>query len=179
MHFTYIAAIFLMHFKYIAAIFLMHFRLHDIRQQGFVQSCLKSWLQHSSIAINTKFAYLSVMNVAEALSCSLISKSYLAFHHLQCWQNAGWDIGNRADFKQSYKFPFSMASESLVNQTTRSSQRLFLVEERAWQHWGVGAVYFCHVMIHVIYSDHTLFWKLSCALLRLGSLSYLEWQCSK
>ena len=30
--------------------------------------------------------------------------------------------------------------------------RLFLVEERAWQHWGVGAVYFRYVMVHVIYS---------------------------
>ena len=38
--------------------------------------------------------------------------------------------------------------------------RLFLVEERAWQHWGVGAVYFCYVMVHVIYSDHTLFLKI-------------------
>ena len=40
--------------------------------------------------------------------------------------------------------------------------RLFLIEERAWQHWGVGAVYFRYVMVHVIYSDHALFLKLSC-----------------
>ena len=38
--------------------------------------------------------------------------------------------------------------------------RLFLIEERAWQHWGVGAVYFRYVMVHVIYSDHTLFLKI-------------------
>ena len=38
--------------------------------------------------------------------------------------------------------------------------RLFLVEERAWQHWGVGAVYFRYVMVHVIYSDHALFLKI-------------------
>ena len=38
--------------------------------------------------------------------------------------------------------------------------RLFLIEERAWQHWGVGAVYFHYVMIHVIYSDHALFLKI-------------------
>ena len=35
--------------------------------------------------------------------------------------------------------------------------RLFLVEERAWQHWGVRAVYFRYVMINMIYSDHALF----------------------
>ena len=40
--------------------------------------------------------------------------------------------------------------------------RLFLIEERAWQHWGVRAVYFRYVMIHGIYSDHVLFCKLSC-----------------
>ena len=38
--------------------------------------------------------------------------------------------------------------------------RLFLVEERAWQHWGVGAVYFRYVTVHVIYSDHALFLKI-------------------
>ena len=38
--------------------------------------------------------------------------------------------------------------------------RLFLVEERAWQHWGVGAIYFRYVTIHVIYSDHALFLKI-------------------
>ena len=38
--------------------------------------------------------------------------------------------------------------------------RLFLVEERAWQHWGVGAVYFRYVMVHVIYSDPALFLKI-------------------
>ena len=31
--------------------------------------------------------------------------------------------------------------------------RLFLIEERAWQHWGVGAIYFRYIMI---YSNHTL-----------------------
>ena len=38
--------------------------------------------------------------------------------------------------------------------------RLFLVEERAWQHWGVGAVYFRYVTVHVICSDHALFLKI-------------------
>ena len=38
--------------------------------------------------------------------------------------------------------------------------RLFLVEERAWQHWGVRAVYFRYVMVHVIYSDRALFLKI-------------------
>ena len=38
--------------------------------------------------------------------------------------------------------------------------RLFLVEKRAWQHWGVRAVCFRYVMIHVIYSDHTLLLKI-------------------
>ena len=38
--------------------------------------------------------------------------------------------------------------------------RLFLVEERAWKHWGVGAVYFRYVMVHVIYSNHALFLKI-------------------
>ena len=37
--------------------------------------------------------------------------------------------------------------------------RLFLIEERAWQYWGVGAVYFRYVMVHVIYSDHALFFE--------------------
>ena len=31
--------------------------------------------------------------------------------------------------------------------------RLFLIEERAWQHWGVVAIYFRYVMIQLIYSD--------------------------
>ena len=38
--------------------------------------------------------------------------------------------------------------------------RLFLVEEKPWQ--GPRVIYFRYVMIHVIYSDHALFWKLSC-----------------
>ena len=38
--------------------------------------------------------------------------------------------------------------------------RLFLIGESAWQHWGVGAVYFRYVMIHVIYSDHAIFLKI-------------------
>ena len=38
--------------------------------------------------------------------------------------------------------------------------RLFLIEERAWQHLGVGAVYFRYIMVHVIYSDHALFLKI-------------------
>ena len=38
--------------------------------------------------------------------------------------------------------------------------RLFLVEERAWQHCAVGAVYFRYIMVHVIYSDHALFLKI-------------------
>ena len=38
--------------------------------------------------------------------------------------------------------------------------RLFLVEERAWQHWGVRAVYFRYVMVHVIYSNRALFLKI-------------------
>ena len=38
--------------------------------------------------------------------------------------------------------------------------RLFLIEERAWQHWEVGAVYVHYIMIHVIYSDHALFLKM-------------------
>ena len=44
--------------------------------------------------------------------------------------------------------------------------RLFLVEERAWQHWGVGAIYFRYVMVHVIYSDHALFLKIIISFLR-------------
>ena len=40
--------------------------------------------------------------------------------------------------------------------------RLFLIEERAWQHLGVVAVYFRCVMIHVIYSDPAHLKKLFC-----------------
>ena len=42
----------------------------------------------------------------------------------------------------------------------------FLVEERAWQHWGVGAVYFRYVTVHVIYSDRVLFLKIIMRFLR-------------
>ena len=40
------------------------------------------------------------------------------------------------------------------NARLASYPRLFLVEERAWQH------YFHYIMVHVIYSNHALFLKI-------------------
>ena len=77
------------------------------------------------------------------------TESFCNHSNLLCWAIAEYLVVA----KRSWSSPpsdISSEPDSLVPSSL--VPRLFLVEERAWQHWGVGAVYFRYVMVHVIYS---------------------------